>query len=43
MSDEMLLIALKGIGEIVPGDNLAEHIAAATKADGQPTDRKSVV
>ena len=37
MSDEMRLIALKGIGEIVPGDNLADHIVAATAADGQPT------
>jgi len=36
VNDEMRLIAVRGIGEIVPGDNLASHIAAATGGEGQP-------
>jgi coenzyme F420-0:L-glutamate ligase/coenzyme F420-1:gamma-L-glutamate ligase len=37
MNDEIALIAIRGIGEILPGDNLATHIATATSGEGAPT------
>jgi coenzyme F420-0:L-glutamate ligase/coenzyme F420-1:gamma-L-glutamate ligase len=33
----MRLIAIRGIGEILPGDNLANHIVAATGGGDQPS------
>jgi len=37
VNDEIRLIALRGIGEVVPGDNLATHIANATSGEAQPS------
>ena len=43
MNDEIRLIALHGIGEITPGENLAEHIAAATQGGSVALEHGDVV